>query len=199
MRPAELDHAKWTACMVDLATQSDEALAAEAAREGSDGPAFAEIVRRYQDRVWRVCYRLLGNEADAHDAAQEVLVKLFTCRGQFAGRSKYSTWLHGIAIRTSLAMRRSRSRRQRRVDTVGEEMLERSGGGATENPAALNIDLMQMLEVLDEEDRAMIILKYAENYSHDELAELFGLSTSACKMRISRARSQLKQRFPEAS
>ena len=56
---------------------------------------------------------------------------------------------------------------------------------------------MQMLEILDEEDRAMLILKYAENYSHEELAEIFGLSVSACKMRISRARDKVQKHFGE--
>ena len=56
---------------------------------------------------------------------------------------------------------------------------------------------MQMLEVLDEEDRAMLILKYAEGYQYEELAEIFGLSTSACKMRLSRAREKIQQHFPD--
>ena len=62
----------------------------------------------------------------------------------------------------------------------------------------LSLDLMQMLDILDEEDRALLILKYAENYSHEELAEIFGLSVSACKMRISRAREKIQQRFGDA-
>jgi len=61
----------------------------------------------------------------------------------------------------------------------------------------LRLDLMKMLETLDEEDRAMMIMKHAEGHSYEELAELFGLSESACKMRLSRAREKLKQRFPE--
>jgi RNA polymerase sigma-70 factor (ECF subfamily) len=54
-----------------------------------------------------------------------------------------------------------------------------------------------MMEILDEEDRAMMILKYAEGYDYEELAEIFDLSVSACKMRLSRAREKLQQRFPE--
>ena len=179
---------------------SDEELAAAAAREGSAGPAFVELLRRHQERVWRICYRLLGNEHDAHDAAQEVFVRLFTCRGQFAGRSKYTTWVHGIAVRTSLNIRRSRSRRLRRVNPVSDESLEQSqpDQGSEENNAALSLDLMKMLDVLDEEDRALMILKYAEEYSYEELAEVFDLSISACKMRLSRARDKLKARFPHA-
>jgi RNA polymerase sigma-70 factor (ECF subfamily) len=93
---------------------SDEALAAQAAREGSDGVAFTALVDRFRDRVWRVCWRLMGDEHDAQDAAQEVFVRLFFDRAKFAGRSRYSTWLHGVAIRTCLTLRRGRSRRRRR-------------------------------------------------------------------------------------
>ena len=56
---------------------SDEQLAAEAAREGSDGPAFVELVERFRSRVWHICFRLLSNEHDANDAAQEVFVRLY--------------------------------------------------------------------------------------------------------------------------
>ena len=57
--------------------------------------------------------------------------------------------------------------------------------------------MMQILETLPEEDRAMLILKHAEGYSYHELADMFDLSTSACKMRLSRAREKLKQKFPD--
>jgi RNA polymerase sigma-70 factor (ECF subfamily) len=59
------------------------------------------------------------------------------------------------------------------------------------------MDLMKMLETLDEEDRAMLILKYAESYDYEELAAIFDLSVSACKMRISRAREKLQSRYTE--
>ena len=56
-----------------------------------------------------------------------------------------------------------------------------------------------MLDVLEDEDRALLILKYAEGHSYEELAETFQIGVSACKMRISRAREKLKQRFSEHS
>lgn len=177
--------------------ETDEQLAAESRREGSDGPAFVELLDRYRDRVWRICYRLLGNEHDAQDAAQEVFVRLFVHRGKFAGRSKYSTWVHGVAVRTCLTLRRSRGRRQRRVAIASDATLESEARTSTPEDAGLSLDLNRMLEVLDEEDRAMLILKYAEDYSYDELAAIFELSVSACKMRLSRARERLKKRFPD--
>jgi len=69
--------------------------------------------------------------------------------------------------------------------------------GPESSPRLLALDLLRMLETLDEEDRAMLILKYAEGYDYEELAEIFNLSVSACKMRLSRAREKLQQRFPD--
>ena len=180
---------------MDLTDRTDEELAALAAREGSDGPAFVALMARFRDRVWRTCYRLMGNAEDANDAAQDVFVRLFLHRDRFAGRSRYSTFVHGVALRTCLAMRRARSRRERRV-SLGDTSLA-PGDGVPQQ--GLRLDLMKMLETLDEEDRAMMIMKHAEGHSYEDLAELFGLSESACKMRLSRAREKLKQRFPELS
>lgn len=190
-------HACVGVLVLEVTEQTDEQLAAEAAREGSDGPAFVALVERFRQRVWRICFRLLGNEQDANDAAQEVFVRLFLHRAKFAGRSKYATWVHAIAVRTCLTIRRGRGRRQRHEDTASEEQWERQQPTEKSVTAGLSLDLMKMLEVLDEEDRAMMILKYAESYDYEELAEIFELSVSACKMRLSRAREKLQQRFPD--
>ena len=176
---------------------TDEQLAAEAAREGSDGVAFVALVERFRQRVWRICFRLLGNEQDANDAAQEVFLRLFTNRTKFEGRSKYATWVHAIAVRTCLTIRRGRGRRRQHEDTASDEQWEQQQPRQEPGRPGLALDLMHMLEVLDEEDRAMLILKYAEGYDYEELAEIFGLSVSACKMRLSRAREKLKQRYPD--
>jgi RNA polymerase sigma-70 factor (ECF subfamily) len=178
------------------AIKTDEELAAEAAREDSDGPAFTELVRRHQERVWRVCFRLMGNDHDAGDAAQEVFVGLFQNRGAFAGLSKFTTWLHSIAVRTCLTMRRARGRRRKYEAGMAEQRYHESHA-QTPDAASQSLDLARMLETLDEEDRALLVLKYSEGHSYEELAAIFHLSESACKMRISRARGELQARFPE--
>jgi RNA polymerase sigma-70 factor (ECF subfamily) len=182
---------------VDVTLQTDEELAALAAREGSDGPAFVALVERFRPRVWRICFRLMGNEQDASDAAQEVFVRLFLNRAKFAGRSAYATWVHSIAVRTCLTLRRGRGRRLKHEHNPNDE---RFGDQQPERQAAspgLKLDLAKMLEKLDDEDRAMLILKYAEDYDYEELAAIFELSVSACKMRVSRAREKLQAWFPE--
>lgn len=180
---------------LDIPDLTDEQLAALAAREGSDGPAFVALVQRYQERVWRICYKLLGEAHEARDAAQEVFVRMFLHRARFEGRSKYSTWVHGITVRTCLMVRRGRGRQRKREAALAAQM--ESSRRAESSSTDLSLDLMTMLDTLDEEDRAMLILKYAEEQTFEDLAEAFGLSLSACKMRVRRACEKLKQRFPD--
>ncbi|MFM7292145.1 MAG: RNA polymerase sigma factor [Planctomycetia bacterium] len=179
-----------------LAGLGDEQLAAQAAREGSDGAAFTALMERHRERVWRVCWRLMGSEHDAEDAAQEVFVRLFFDRGKFAGRSAYSTWLHGVAIRTCLTLRRSRSRRRRREDSGDGERIEAHADAKPQGTAAIDAshDIHALLEDLDEEDRALVLMRFAENHDYEQLAEMFGTSAGACRMRISRIREKLAAR-----
>jgi RNA polymerase sigma-70 factor (ECF subfamily) len=177
---------------------TDEELAAQAAREDSDGVAFSALVDRFRDRVWRVCWRLMGDEHDAQDAAQEVFVRLFFDRAKFAGRSRYSTWLHGVAIRTCLALRRSRSRRRRRetAESAAGDDARTVQSHADPRPAAAHAveaahDAARLLDALDEEDRALVLMKFAEGHDYDELAEMFGTTAGALRMRVSRIRERL--------
>ena len=182
---------------VDLVHCTDDQLAAEAARESSDGPAFVTLVERFRQRVWRICFRLLDNEQDTADAAQEVFLRLFLHRTRFAGRSKYATWVHAIAVKTCLAMRRSRGRWRRHEQVASEAQWEACQPARPAAPQGLGMDLLEMLEILDEEDRALLLLKYAEGYEYEDLAAIFEISVSACKMRSSRAREKLQSRFPD--
>ena len=185
----------------DVATASDEELAALAAREGSDGVAFTALVERFRERVWRVCWRLMANEHDAQDAAQEVFVRLFFDRAKFAGRSRYSTWLHGVALRTCLTLRRSRSRRRRRETpeaAAGDEARPVETHADTRATATQAVDaahdVARLLDGLDEEDRALVLMKFAEGHEYDELAEMFGTSAGALRMRVARIRERLAGR-----
>jgi RNA polymerase sigma-70 factor (ECF subfamily) len=181
-----------------LAALSDEELAAQAAREGSDGAAFTALMERSRERVWRVCWRLMGTQHDAEDAAQEVFVRLFFERSRFAGRSRYSTWLHGVALRTCLTLRRSRSRRRRREEPGTSARIEAEATRQPEVAAAVDAshDVTKLLAGLDEEDRALVLMKFAEGHEYDELAEMFGSTPAALRMRVSRIRARLATQEP---
>ncbi len=184
-----------TSDIAGLAALSDEALASQAAREGSDGAAFTALMERYRERVWRVCWRLMGTQHDAEDAAQEVFVRLFFERAKFAGRSRYSTWLHGVALRTCLMLRRSRSRRRRREGPGEAEQIDAHADRQPAVAAAVDAghDMTKLLAGLDEEDRALVLMKFAEGHDYDELAEIFGSTAAALRMRVSRIRARLAE------
>ena len=91
--------------------------------------------------------------------------------------------------------RRSRGRRLRREGTPTGADLDQQPTLRQAPAPGTKLDLVQMLDVLDEEDRAMVLLKYAEGYEYDELAAIFELSVSACKMRVSRAREKIQERY----
>jgi len=167
--------------VVAIPDLSDEQLAAEAAREGS-GRTCVRGTRSigFRTACGRVCYRLMGNAEDASDATQEVFVRLFLQRAQFEGRSKYTTWMHGIAIRTCLMMRRGRGRRRKHEEVAQQQGTERHERSHRDTREA-SLDLAQMLDTLDEEDRAMLILKYAEGHNYEELSEMFDLTVSGCQ------------------
>ncbi len=183
----------------DPSSLPDETLAAQAAREGADGIAFMTLMDRHRERVWRVCWRLMGTEHDAEDAAQEVFVRLFFERAKFAGRSRYTTWLHGVAIRTCLTLRRSRTRRRRRESVEQDDsggVVETCADAQPSGAAAVDAahDVQKLLEHLDEEDRALVIMRFAENHDYDALAEMFGSTPGALRMRVSRIREKLAAR-----
>jgi RNA polymerase sigma-70 factor (ECF subfamily) len=180
----------------DASALTDEDLAAQAAREGSDGLAFTALMDRHRERVWRVCWRLMGTQHDAEDAAQEVFVRLFFDRGKFAGRSAYTTWLHGLAVRTCLTLRRSRTRRRRREEPGTDERMAAAADAAPQPTVAFDAghDVSALLDGLDEEDRALVLMRFAEGHDYDQLAEMFDISPGACRMRISRIREKLAER-----
>ena len=179
----------------NLISLTDKELAAQAAREGSDGIAFNALMERHRERVWRICWRLMGTQHDAEDAAQEVFVRLFFDRNTFAGRSAYTTWLHGVAVRTCLTLRRSRRRRRQREETDVEQIATAAGTSSQPHTVVdASHDAMTLLEMLDEEDRALVLMRFAEGHDYEHLAEVFGISPGACRMRISRIREKLSSK-----
>ncbi len=80
---------------------------------------------------------------------------------------------------------------------VDDQIMRQQEANANESDGQPGLDLQRMLETLDEEDRALLILKYAEGYSYEDLSEMFHLSVSACKMRVSRARGRIRKQYPK--
>jgi len=150
--------------------------------------ALAQAYERYASMVYRVGYRLLGETADAEDLVQDVFAGLPRAARSFEGRSSFGWWLNRVATRTALMLLRQRRAERRRVERFGW-LASRS---STADAPAVRMDLENALQALDEPHRVILVLKEIEGYSHQEIADLLGLSVGAARVRLHRARRRLQ-------
>jgi RNA polymerase sigma-70 factor, ECF subfamily len=170
-------------------------------KEG-DRDAFAEIVRRYQDRVFTMCVRWMGDHQIAEEVAQDVFLALFRSLSGFRGDAQLSTWVYRVVI--NHCKNRRLYRRRRHVDQheplEGEPQDEAptrqiaDGGPGTDAPlnaAQAGAMLEGALEVLDEEQRQIIVLREMQDLSYEEIADILDLPKGTVKSRLHRARTEL--------
>ena len=175
-------------------TDSDEALVERAQRELPYATgAYEALVRRHERLVFGVCLRMLSNRADAEDAYQDVLFKVFNALPRFEQRSSFRTWLMRIAVNACNTALSRRKRRQEGVEEIDHE-AEYEASPEIETAA---FDVEKLLDQLDADDRQLLVLRFVAEFSFDEIAEVMDLGLSATKMRIYRAVDRLKGRLSE--
>ena len=166
-----------------------------------DNRPFQELFRRYNSVIWRVCYNFVHNSGDAEDIVQEVFFKAYRNLGSFEGRSSFKTWLYRIAINTSQNELRRRSRRLQVAQTPVEDFEEFLKGSDTPEKEIVRRTaesrLRLALERIRPEQYEAIHLKDLEERPYQEVADMMGVSLSAAKMRVQRARLALRQIIQE--
>jgi RNA polymerase sigma-70 factor (ECF subfamily) len=184
----------------------DEARLIERLRR-RDEAAFNELVRLYEDRIFRLVLRMIGDRAEAEDLAQEVFVTVFKSIDTFRGDSKLSTWMYRVATnhcrnRIKYLGRRARHRRQPYEDDGPRG--DHSGGGLGTSahipgPEAVvegrqTERLVQAaLLSLSEEHRALVVLRDVEGLSYEEIQRITALPEGTVKSKLHRARVALAQ------
>ena len=170
----------------------------DAAREG-DTAAFDELVRLTYGDVYNLAIKLTGNEADADDVVQDTYVRAFRGLRRFRGDAAFSTWLYRIASNcaSSFMARRSRQRCDALVeaDDIAETDPDHDPSLQAE-ASTLRQTIERALEQLPQRLRAVVVLKHLEDLSHREIAERLGISESATKVRLHRARNTLRRLLP---
>lgn len=186
----------------------DEAALIEQCRRG-DTAAFGDLVRKYQDRVFNTCWRLCGNRTDAEDLTQEAFVRAFQSIDRFAGRSRFYTWVYRIAVNLTISARRKNRRSSgpsldaERTGADGEALGPRgeqlASGEASPAKQACDREqearVMAALAGLEDEPRAVIILRDLESLGYDEIAEILGIPAGTVKSRLHRARLALREKL----
>ena len=159
--------------------------------QSGDQKAFREMVERYQARVHAVIHGILRNREDTEDIAQQVFTKVYFAIKEFDCRCLPLTWICRIAINECYS--HLRKRRLKLVEEP-ENGLEHAGNLPPVDKTLAQRDFLnKLLARIPEEDRSLLIFKEVEGHSIAELAEMTGMTASAIKIKLFRARHKLIQ------
>lgn len=186
----------------NLAELSDEALVARA--QGHDFAAYEEIVRRFQDKAFRLAFGLTRNESDAQDVVQEAFLNMYRKLDSFKGDSQFGSWMYRVVVNAALMRLRKRKR-------LGEVSVDDENGEVREDEyyagsipewrmhadvAIENQELRQKIieavDALAPKYQTVFVLKEIEGLKLDEIAEVLDLTVGGVKSRLHRARLQLR-------
>ena len=161
---------------------------------------YAQLVRKYQLRVRRLCVAVLADAALADDAAQEIFLKAYRGLKTFRGQAAFSTWLYRIAANHCADVLRRRAREpteswEALIEQHGEQIERLLARSPDPKASVAAADLVRkVLSHLTPADRLLLTLREAEGLSYQELAETLRCSVDAIKARLRRARQRLLKR-----
>ncbi|HEV2851374.1 MAG TPA: sigma-70 family RNA polymerase sigma factor [Thermoanaerobaculia bacterium] len=169
----------------------------ERARAG-DAEAFRELVESHSPKIFRLVYRITGDEASAEDAVQETFLRAYRSLGRFDARSGFGTWLHRIAVNTALELVRKQQRHRSRHEEMpaGEERpLPSSDPGPDRLALGGEVEraVRSALAGLSPMERTAFILRHFEDRSIAEICDQLGLGVSAGKQAVFRAVKKLRR------
>lgn len=143
-------------------------------------------------QVHRLAYRLCGDSDLAADLAQDVFVQVFRRLGTFRGESSFTTWLHRVAVTTSLnSMRKVKRLRERETDLDEAREFAVDGGDADVDPDVRDA-LAAAIDALPESLRVALVMHAIEGYTHPEIGALLGIAEGTSKKRVFDARARLR-------
>jgi RNA polymerase sigma-70 factor (ECF subfamily) len=172
-----------------------------------DEQAFSQLVLAYEERVYKLAWRMLGNQAEAEDMTQEVFVQVFRNIHSFRGEAKLGTWLYRIAINLTKNRNMYLARRHHHAHTdisdgepreaFGQAQGLTSGETSRPDMQAMGNQaekaVMSCLSSLEQEYREVLVLRDVECLSYEEVGAITGLAAGTVKSRLHRARALLKK------
>ena len=177
----------------------DDQAAVEKAR-AANLPGFQSLVEQYSHDVFRLAFRITGNEMDAEDAVQETFLKAYQRLDSFDGRSSFGTWLYRVTANASIDVLRRRRRETFRSASLDDKAVQ-DRGPATGEPAPdrlvysieMNERIHEALDKLTELERAAFVMRHFENFRLDEIGRALGLRASATKQAVFRAVKKVRK------
>lgn len=163
-----------------------------------DPEAAQRLVQQHQDLVYRLACQMLGPGEEARDAAQEAFLHALQYLSRFRGECAFSTWLYRIALNTCAARSsQRRKRRDREVLLAGEDLPGPDGSSPLEvlERQERDQELHQAIAALPADYRSVVVLRYLQELSYEDVAQALGLPLGTVKIRLFRAKKLLQRRL----
>jgi RNA polymerase sigma-70 factor (ECF subfamily) len=161
-----------------------------------DQVAFGELIAAHQNEVFNLALRLTGDWNRANDVAQEAMIRAWKALPRFRGEARFSTWLHRITVNaawTNGSKRKRHAERSAPLEAVSDQHVSRLGRPEAESDRQeLRLRLEGALARLSSEQRMVVVLKDVEGWTHEQIADEAGITVTAAKVRLHRARSKLR-------
>jgi len=155
---------------------------------------FEQLYQRYSDKVFRKCYSFVKNNQKAEDLTHDIFLKLITKIGTFKDSARFSTWLYSITYNYCMDHLRA-GKRSREIPLDAEiDWEDQPEDDLSELQAS---GLKHSLEKLDPKDRALLLMKYQDDFSIKEIADALQTTESAVKMRLMRSKERLRKIYLE--
>ena len=159
---------------------------------------FSMLYQRYSGKVYSKCIFMLKNDALAKDATQEIFTKIFLNLSKFSGRSKFSTWLYSITYNFCIDTIRKRKKEKNLFTDEKEDAPDIIEEVSDEAMMEMEVKrLKKVLEEIPSGDRAVLLMKYQDEMSIKEIAEILDKTESAVKMKIKRAKHKAQQVYKD--
>lgn len=148
---------------------------------------FKELYENYKDKVYRTCFRILGNTHDAEDAAQDTFINIHENLLKFRAESSLSTWIYQITVNTSLRKLAKRKRVQP-LPPMESIVTEK-----TQDPKEIEETLQKALDQLPPKLKACVVLRIIEERSYDEISKILKIPIGTVMSRLNSARTNIKE------
>lgn len=161
------------------------------AAQAGDRDALITLLREIETHVYRTAYYILGNEQDAMDAAQEALIRIYTKIDSYEEKAKFKTWIGRIVTNICI----DKFRRNKPTISIEEHDLVFQEKSSVEDEVMAGYaakDVREAIEKLPEHHRTVVILRYLQDLSYNEIAESLDLPLNTVKSYLFRARQQLQ-------
>jgi RNA polymerase sigma-70 factor (ECF subfamily) len=163
--------------------------------QAGDERAFEELVVEYRERVYRVAWRILRDDEDAEDAAQEAFIKVYRNIERFEGRSSLYTWIYRITV--NIALNKLKRDKFRRMVPLGDMIRRDESPRSDPARAAMGSEIAnrigEAVNTLPEKQKAVFTLKFYEGLSHREISEIVGCSEGTSKANYFHAIRKLRK------